>query len=113
MSVNLDENWVEVARVDDFPADGGACVKVGDEQVAVFNFASRGEWYACQNMCPHRKDMVLSRGLLGDQDGEPKVACPFHKKAFSLSSGKDLSDDEYCLRMYDVKVVNEMVMVKA
>ena len=38
-------------------------------QIAVFNFASRGEWYASQNMCPHKKAFVLSRGILGDQKG--------------------------------------------
>jgi nitrite reductase (NADH) small subunit len=84
---------------------------VGDQQIAVFNFRSRGEWYACQNMCPHKKDMVLSRGLLGDQDGEPKIACPQHKKTFSLRTGRNLGGEAYCLRLFPVKVEGREVFV--
>src|SRR5690606_16118219 len=40
--------WVAVGHADDFPCDGGATIKYGQVQIAVFNFASRGEWYACQ-----------------------------------------------------------------
>jgi NAD(P)H-dependent nitrite reductase small subunit len=104
--------WVRVARTEDFPADAGACVKVGALQIAVFNFASRGEWYACQNSCPHKLDMVLSRGLLGDQNGEPKVACPQHKKTFSLRTGKSLGGEEYCIRTFPVKVEGREVLLE-
>jgi nitrite reductase (NADH) large subunit len=96
--------WVRVASVSDFPADGGATIKYGQTQIAVFNFASRGEWYASQNMCPHKKAFVLSRGILGDAAGEPKVACPLHKKTFSLNSGKSLQGEEYRIRTFPVKV---------
>ncbi len=51
---------VHVGSVHDFPKDGGAAVKVGKTQIAVFNFASRGTWYATQNMCPHKRAFVLA-----------------------------------------------------
>jgi len=38
--------WFKAARVQDFPENGGACVKYKDLQVAVFNFSRRNEWYA-------------------------------------------------------------------
>jgi nitrite reductase (NADH) large subunit len=98
------EEWVLVGKVWDFPADGGAAVRHGQTQIAVFNFASRGEWYACQNMCPHRREFVLSRGMLGDQKGKPKVACPVHKKTFSLQNGSCLSGEDYSVRVFPVKV---------
>ena len=60
------------------------------KQIAVFHFARRNEWYACQNLCPHKMQMILSRGMIGSEKGEPKVACPFHKKTFSLKTGKNL-----------------------
>ena len=98
------KQWVHLAKVEDFPKDSGSTVKVGNRQIAVFRFESRGEWYATQAMCPHRKDMVIGRGLLGSQAGEPKVACPLHKKTFSLKNGCGLSDPEYSLETYEVEV---------
>jgi nitrite reductase (NADH) large subunit len=95
--------WVRIARAVDFPRDGGRTVKYGATQLAVFHFASRGEWYATQAWCPHRKDMVLGRGLLGSQHGEPKVACPLHKKTFSLATGCGLSDPQYAIRTFPVE----------
>ncbi len=103
--------WVRVARTEDIPADTGACAKVGDMQIAVFNFSSRGEWYACQNHCPHKHDMVLARGLLGDLGGEPKVACPQHKKTFSLQTGKNLGGEAYCIRTFQVKIEGHEVLL--
>lgn len=96
--------WVKVGTVADFPYDGGATVKYGKTQIAVFNCTSRGEWYATQNMCPHKKAFVLSRGMIGDSKGTPKVACPLHKKTFSLESGESLSDPEYKIETFPVKV---------
>jgi len=96
--------WVRLARASDVPRDGGINVHYGAAQIAVFHFASRGEWYATQAMCPHRKDMVLARGLLGTQGDEPKVACPLHKKTFSLRTGCGLSDPTYAIRAFRVEL---------
>ncbi|HEX7448772.1 MAG TPA: nitrite reductase large subunit NirB, partial [Pirellulales bacterium] len=101
--------WIEIGRVDDFPSDGGAAVRYGRSQIAVFHFASRGEWYATQNMCPHKREFVLSSGLLGDANGLPKVACPLHKKTFCLETGECLSGEPYRLEMFRVKVEEDRV----
>src|SRR5687767_8410207 len=87
--------WFKAAEVNAFPENGGACVKYQDQQIAVFNFSRRNEWYACQNLCPHKQQMILARGMVGDQCGEPKVACPFHKKSFSLITGENLNGECY------------------
>jgi NAD(P)H-dependent nitrite reductase small subunit len=94
---------VPVGAASDFAADAGKTILHGDVQVAVFHFASRGEWYATQNLCPHKRDMVLARGLLGSVGDEPKVACPLHKKTFSLESGKGLSDPQYRITTFPVE----------
>jgi nitrite reductase (NADH) large subunit len=104
--------WVTVGKAADFPRDGGAAVKYGQSQLAVFNLASRGEWYATQNMCPHKQEFVLSRGILGDAAGEPKVACPLHKKTFSLKHGSSLQGEEYRIRTFAVRVEGDDVLVK-
>jgi len=48
--------------------------------------------------------MVLARGLIGDENGVPKVACPQHKKAFALDSGECLSGEPFKVRTFPVKV---------
>jgi nitrite reductase (NADH) small subunit len=103
--------WYKAIAIMDVPENGGACVKIRDLQIAVFNFSKRNEWYATQNLCPHKMQMILSRGMIGDKAGEPKVACPFHKKNFSLKSGECISGDEYKIDIYPVKVENDYVYI--
>ncbi len=104
-------SWQPVGKVWDFPVEGGATIKHGHAQIAVFNFASRGEWYASDNMCPHKQEFVLSRGIIGDTNGTPKVACPVHKKTFSLQDGRGLNDPDYSIRTYPVKVDGDDVLL--
>ena len=86
--------------------------KVSKTNKLHFNFTRRNEWYATQNLCPHRMQMALSRGMIGSQDGEPKVACPFHKKTFSLVDGQCMNGDECgSIKTYPVKVEGNMVYI--
>jgi nitrite reductase (NADH) small subunit len=103
--------WFKAARVEDFPENGGACVKYKDLQIAVFNFSRRNEWYACQNLCPHKMQMVLSRGMIGSLNGEPKIACPFHKKTFSLKTGECLNAEECTISVFPVRVEDGYVHI--
>jgi nitrite reductase (NADH) small subunit len=80
-------------------------------QIAVFNFTRRNEWYACQNLCPHKMQMILSRGMIGSHEGEPKVACPFHKKTFSLKSGQCLNADVDSISVFPVRVEDGFVYI--
>jgi len=104
--------WIQVGKAWDFPKDGGATIKYGMTQIAVFNFASRGQWFASQNMCPHRREFVLARGLVGDTNGVPKVACPVHKKTFSLETGQGISDKEFSLQVFPVKLEGDDVFLE-
>lgn len=105
------KTWYEVARVEQFPPNGGVCVKYKGKQIAVFHFARQGKWYACQNLCPHKLEMVLSRGLLGEENGVPKVACALHKRTFSLETGENLNSDLPPIAVYPVKVEQEKVFI--
>jgi nitrite reductase (NADH) small subunit len=105
------QSWFAACHTEDVPENGGVCVKYKDEQIALFHFTRRNEWYATQNECPHRKQMALSRGLIGAQGDEPKIACPFHKKTFSLETGECLSGDECSIRTYPVRVENGKVYI--
>jgi nitrite reductase (NADH) small subunit len=79
--------WHLACRVEDVPDDGG------------------------DNLCPHKQQMALSRGMIGCQDGEPKVACPFHKKSFSLQTGACLSGEEYGIQTYSVRIEGGQVFL--
>jgi nitrite reductase (NADH) large subunit len=105
--------WLRAARVEDVPVNGGVAIKHGEVQLALYNFAAEGRWYATQNNCPHTGDMVLARGILGDQSGEPKVACPIHKKTFSLKSGQCLSGESLpALHHFPTKVEDGWVYIE-
>lgn len=103
--------WYQVGSVGDFPIDGGACIQYKQKQIAVFHFGRLNKWYACQNLCPHKLEMVISRGMIGDQKGIPKVACPLHKKTFSLEDGSNLNGEDYSIAVYPVKIEGEKVYI--
>ncbi len=96
--------WFKVGKATDFPENSGACIKYNTKQIAVYNFARTGKWYATQNLCPHKMEMVLSLGMIGDREGIPKVACPMHKKNFSLEDGSNLAGEDLKIATYPVKI---------
>lgn len=105
------KTWFLAGKTADFPENSGGCIKYKTKQIAVFNFTKANKWYACQNLCPHKMEMVLSLGLIGDKEGIPKVACPLHKKNFSLEDGSNLNGDDLKIAVYPVKIENENVYI--
>jgi len=103
--------WFEVGATTNFPENSGACIKYKTKQVAVYNFTRTGKWYATQNLCPHKMEMVLSLGMIGDKDDIPKVACPMHKKNFSLEDGSNLGGEDLKIATYPVKIENGNVYI--
>ena len=103
--------WFKAAAVSAFPKNGGACIKYKDKQIAIFSFDRKGKWYACQNLCPHKMEMILARGMIGDEAGIAKVACPFHKRTFSLETGENLNGDLPSIAVYPVKIEDGFVFV--
>jgi len=55
--------------------------------------------------------MILSRGMIGSDGEEPKVACPFHKNTFSLKTGKHLNGSLCDLATFPVKIEGNKVLV--
>ena len=103
--------WYKAAEIAAFPKNGGACIKYKNKQIAIYSFDRKGKWYACQNLCPHKMEMILSRGMIGDEQGIAKVACPLHKKTFSLESGENLNGDLPAIAVYPVKIEDGFVYV--
>ena len=112
LTINTDKHtWHAACRVEDIPEDGGACALIDGRQIAIFNFTRRGEWYATDNECPHRQQMAIGRGMIGSQGDEPKVACPFHKRTFSLQTGKCLNDETYTINTFPIRVEQGIVYI--
>jgi NAD(P)H-dependent nitrite reductase small subunit len=103
--------FVPLASTSEVPRDGGIAVRYGNVQLALFHVAATDTWYATQNGCPHTGDMVLARGLLGDERGVPKVACPQHKKTFRLDGGDGLSDPALRIATFPVRVEDGKILV--
>lgn len=104
--------FTKVCTVKDIPVNGGAAVLVEGQQIAIISYKEGTEFYAVQNLCPHKQQMCLSRGLIGDASGVPKVACPLHKHAFSLKDGSHLGGDpEWTLKTWEVKVENGDILL--
>ncbi|KAL2352497.1 hypothetical protein BJ546DRAFT_211759 [Cryomyces antarcticus] len=91
--------WQPLAKTADFAdsATGSSqAVKRGDTQLAIFKV--KGDFYATQQMCPHKRAFVLSDGLIGDDvaSGKTWVSCPMHKRNYELAgahAGKCGNDD--------------------
>ena len=103
----------DVGHISDFPLNLGTCVLVNDRQIAVFRLETEQTWYAVQNLNPQNQRTVLSRGITGDIEGTPFVACPLHKYRYALDSGKCLTDDSYSLETYTVEVKDDRVYIES
>ncbi|MEU3275299.1 nitrite reductase small subunit NirD [Saccharomonospora sp. NPDC006951] len=103
--------WTVVCPVESVPrACGVAALLPGDIQVAVFRTGD-GEFYALSNLDPFSGAAVLSRGIVGDCDGEPVVASPVYKQRFGLRDGRCLDDPRVSVAAFAVEVTGGMVRV--
>ena len=103
---------IHVGTTADFPAELGVCVQAEDQQIALFFIPHlEPQWFAISNYNPQNQRMVLSRGIIGSEDGIPFVACPLHKYRYALTDGHCLTDESYQVPSYEVSIENEKVFV--
>jgi nitrite reductase (NADH) small subunit len=94
--------WTDVCALDDILPQTGVCALVGRKQVAIFRVGH--ELYGLSNFDPFSKAFVLSRGIVGDRGGVPKVASPVYKQSFDLRTGRCLDDPTVAVPVYPVRV---------
>ena len=90
---------------------GGVTVKVEGKQIALFQ-SKKGVIHAVQNMCPHKRQMVIGRGLIGDESGTPIVSCALHKNSFSLEDGSSMDGKDWALETFSVEIMGENVFLE-
>jgi nitrite reductase (NADH) small subunit len=98
-------NWVRVTTVENIPLREGRAVRVGPDEIAIFNLGDR--FVACENSCPHRGG-PLADGIVSGSS----VVCPLHAYKICLDSGNVIKP-EVCVRVdtFPVRVENGVILV--
>jgi len=103
--------WQDVCGVDDLQPDSGVCALVEGQQVAIFYMSKDKAVYAINNHDPFGNANVLSRGIIGDINGQPVVASPLYKQHFNLQTGVCLEDETVTIPTYAIRIENGNVQV--
>jgi nitrite reductase (NADH) small subunit len=98
--------WIRVTRVENIPLREGRSVRIGDDEIAIFNLGDR--FVAVDNSCPHRGGPLCDGIVSGDT-----VVCPLHGWKISLDTGNVLKP-EVCVRVetYPVSVEDGVILVQ-
>ena len=104
-------DWQNVCSIDDLQADSGVCALVSGLQIALFYMPKESAVYAINNYDPFGHANVLSRGIIGDINGQPVVASPLYKQHFNLNTGVCLEDESVTIPAYPVRIENGSVQV--
>jgi nitrite reductase (NADH) small subunit len=112
MTVTNTDLWVDVCEVDVLHPDRGVCALVAGQQVAVFRLSGTDEVVALANRDPFSGAQVMSRGIVGDRNGIPKVASPVYKQSFDLQTGVCLDDPAVSIPVYPVRLDGGRVQVR-
>jgi nitrite reductase (NADH) small subunit len=102
-------HWQDVCALDLIVPWTGVCALVGGRQVAIVRTADAV--YAIDNFDPFSKAFVLSRGIVGDKGGIPKIASPIFKQTFDLRTGQCLDNPKVRIPTYEVRVERGRVLV--
>ena len=103
--------WSAICNLTDIGQMLGVRALVGGDQVAVFR-VNEG-LFAVDAIDPFTNAAVLSRGIVGDLQGQLVVASPIYKQHFNLETGVCLEDPEVALKTYQVRERDGVVEVAA
>ncbi|HEY6879808.1 MAG TPA: nitrite reductase small subunit NirD [Polyangiales bacterium] len=106
----MSESWTRVCALEEIVPDTGVCALIGMHQVAVFRLGT-DQVFALGNYDPFSRANVLSRGIVGDRAGRPKVASPIFKQNFDLETGACLDDESVSVPAYAVRLCDGFVEV--
>jgi nitrite reductase (NADH) small subunit len=107
------QQWTTICTLDRILPNTGVCALVNGQQIAVFRVGEGMDIYAIKNYDPFSKAYVLSRGIVGDRNGIPKVASPIYKQNFSLITGECLDDSTVKVQTFPAQVVDGQVQVSS
>jgi len=100
----------KVCQLEDIVPNCGVCALVDGRQVAIFRLDDE-RLFAIGNRDPFSGANVLSRGIVGDLNGELVVASPVYKQHFSLLTGRCIEDASVSVPVYETRVDGKDVVV--
>ncbi|MGD9698333.1 nitrite reductase small subunit NirD [Acinetobacter sp.] len=103
--------WLEICALDDITPNTGVGALIENQQIAIFRVGNEKRVYALSNQDPFSQAFVMSRGIIGDLQGERVVASPIYKQHFSLATGRCLEDKDQKLLIFPSKIENGKVWV--
>ena len=103
--------WIDVCGADDLQPNSGICALVKGRQVAIFYMPNEQAVFAIGNYDPIGRANVLSRGLIGDINGQVVVASPLYKQHFNLQTGICVEDAAVSVPVYPIRIENGWVAI--
>lgn len=98
-------NWIDVAKVSEFPPGTYREINSTDFLIMVFNI--EGSFYAVQNLCPHDGG-TLSNGEIENDE----IVCPRHGAHFCVRTGAVTQPPAYeDIATFATRVVDGVVQV--
>jgi NAD(P)H-dependent nitrite reductase small subunit len=108
--MNQSTRWQCICTLEEVLPDTGVAALLDGRQIAIFRVGDAV--YAIDNWDPNSEANVLSRGIVGDLNGELVVASPVYKQHFSLLTGRCLEDIDKSVRAWPARVQDGHVWVK-
>lgn len=98
--------FVKVGQTADIPSGQSKIFEVKGNPVAVINL--NGNFYAFQNVCPHRGGPVGEGEIVGTE-----ITCPWHGWTFDITTCLNTSNPAAKLKKYDLKIENGEIHISA
>ena len=112
MSLNMKDQHISICRQNDLIPNSGICAELAGKQVALFYLPDESPAiYAIDNWDPIGKANVLSRGIVGDINGQLVVSSPLYKQHFDLITGQCIEHSDVKVPAYVVELVDDCVLI--
>lgn len=108
--LQTDAGWTTVCSRSELLPNLGVRALMDGEQIAMFSV--QGQLYAISAFDPFSNAAVLSRGIVGDLQGQVVVASPIYKQHFNLATGTCLEDESVTLKTYAIREMNGEIQLQ-
>ncbi len=101
----MPQQWIRAAKISDIEEGGAVLFSPEGKSIALFK--SGGEFYAIDNVCPHRGG-PLHEGSVQNFE----VTCPWHAWSFDVKTGACISVPGIRLKAYAVRKEKDDIFVQ-